>query len=133
MSAVEILGMVLLGLGTGLLSGFFGVGGGLLMVPGLVLLFSREQHSAQATSLAAMVLIALVGSLRYAAAARAPEVKSAVILGMAGMLGAYFLGAPLANKVPGKSLQQLFGLFVLVVALQMMGLFGWVGQQFSRR
>ncbi len=133
MSGVQALEMVLLGLGTGLLSGLFGVGGGVLMVPGLVLLFSRQQHEAQATSLAAMVLLGLVGALKYAAAGRGPDVRSAVILGISGMVGTYFLGATLANRLPAKGLQQLFGVFMLLVALHMMGVYQWVGQHLARR
>jgi len=132
-SAADGLKIVLLGVGTGVLSGFFGVGGGVLMVPGLVYFFSRTQQSAQSTSLAAMVLIALVGAIRYGVAGRAPELRIALVLAVAGMLGAYFLGAPLANRLPAKTLQHYFGALMLLVALHMMGVYGWIGQVLGRR
>ena len=133
MSSVQVLEMILLGLGTGLLSGLFGVGGGVLMVPGLVLLFSRQQHEAQATSLAAMVLLGLVGALRYGLAGRGPDVRTSVVLAVSGMVGTYFLGGALANRLSEKGLQHLFGAFMLLVALHMMGVYQWVGQHLARR
>ena len=51
----RIAGAATLGLGAGIIGGLFGVGGGIVMVPGLVLLLGFEQHRAHATSLAAIV------------------------------------------------------------------------------
>jgi len=103
------------------------------MVPGLVFLLAQEQHVAQATSLAAMVLLGAVGALRYGVEGRAPDVPSSVLLAIGGMVGAYFLGAPLANRLPAKTLQQFFGGVMLLVGLHMMGAYGWLGRLLAHR
>ena len=61
---LEIVAMVAAGLAAGVLSGLFGVGGGILFVPALVLIADLSQVEAAATSLAAMIPVVLVGTWR---------------------------------------------------------------------
>jgi len=86
---------VAIGLIAGLFSALFGVGGGIIVVPLLILAARYSERPAMATSLAAIALIALVGSVTYALHG---EVKpgAAAIVGLPGALGA----------VAGTSLQQ---------------------------
>ena len=87
--------LVLIGLAAGFLSALFGVGGGIIVVPLLILAVDFPERSAMATSLAAIGLIALVGSVSYG-------VRGDIQLGYAALLG---LPAAL-GAVAGASLQQ---------------------------
>ncbi len=86
--------LVAVGVAAGFLSGLFGVGGGVLLVPGLVLVLGMGQRLAHGTSLAAIVPIALAGVVGYALAG---EVDWAVALFLA--LGAAGLGAPVGTHL----------------------------------
>jgi len=116
----------------GLLSGLFGVGGGILVVPALVIVYNFDQHLAQATSLAVMILTAAAGVARYHMQGHLVEPRFAALLALGSIIGAYFLGAPLANRMPAKDLERYFGLFVFLISLRMMGVYAWVGSLFSR-
>ncbi|MGH2785792.1 MAG: TSUP family transporter [Actinomycetota bacterium] len=104
---------IAIGFAAGVASGLLGVGGGVIMVPGLVLALGASQHQAHATSLAAIVPIGLVG---FAVFALNREVNYAI----AGLLvlGA-FLGAPAGaramSRIPERPLAIVFAI-VLVVA-----------------
>jgi uncharacterized membrane protein YfcA len=71
--------VVVVGLLAGLLAGIFGVGGGILIVPGLMFVLSMEQRSAHGTSLAAVLPISLAGLLPYLAADNVQWVKAAAL------------------------------------------------------
>jgi uncharacterized membrane protein YfcA len=64
MGAEEIIGAILVGIAAGVTSGMLGVGGGVLFVPGLVFVLGMSQLGAEATSLLAIVPVALVGAWR---------------------------------------------------------------------
>lgn len=106
------------GAGAGVLSGLFGVGGGLVMVPALVLLVGMAQHRAHATSLAAIVPIALVGALMFG---RADSVNliAAVLLAGGSLLGVQ-LGARAMGRLSDERLALVFGGLVVVVAVGML-------------
>jgi len=110
--------LVAIGAGAGLLSGLLGVGGGLLMVPGLVLLVGLAQHRAHATSLAAIIPIAVVGALVFG---RADSVDglAAAVLAVGSLLGVQ-VGARAMGRLSGERLALVFGGFVIVVALAML-------------
>ena len=110
--------LVAVGAGAGLLSGLFGVGGGLLMVPALVLLLGIAQHRAHATSLAAIVPIALVGAIVFGRADSVNVVAAAVLAG--GSLLGVQAGARAMGGLSGERLTLVFGGFVIVVALAML-------------
>jgi uncharacterized protein len=109
---------VALGLVAGVLSGIFGIGGGVILIPALVFLFGLTQHQAQGTTLAIMVPpIGLLAALRY-------YYSGNVKLGMAGFICAGFLvggllGAQLIQNVPDALLKKLFGMFLLIISLRM--------------
>ncbi len=116
MSPSTVVLAVVLGLAAGVLSGMFGVGGGILFVPTLVAL-GLGQVEAGATSLLAIVPTAAVGvwrqrrygNLRPAAAA---------ILGLAS-IGGVEAGVQIATALPEHALRRLFGVLLLVVAAQL--------------
>lgn len=111
--------LVLLGLGVGVLSGTFGVGGGILAVPALVLLFAVPQKSAQATSFVVMIPTALLGLFLYS---RNPEVhvhlSAAAIIAMAALVGTAF-ATQVVHLMPADWLRKAFAVFLVLVAVQM--------------
>jgi uncharacterized protein len=110
--------LVVIGAGAGLLSGLFGVGGGLVMVPALALLVGMAQHRAHATSLAAILPIALVGALVFGRA-ESVDMVAAALLAAGGLLGVQ-AGTRAMSRLSGERLALVFGWFVIVVALAML-------------
>jgi hypothetical protein len=106
---------VILGLGAGVLSGLFGVGGGILFVPTLTWLGLTQLH-AEATSLLAIIPTVLVGVWRQQ---RHGNVRwqSALAIGIAS-IGAAFGGARLAQSVPEATLRRLFAVVLIATAAQ---------------
>jgi uncharacterized protein len=102
------------GLAAGALSGLFGVGGGVLIVPGLVLLMGIPQRRAHATSLAAIVPIAVAGAAGYAIEG-AVHWLAALILTVGGA-GGGVVGTHLLRRLPERALRVLFALFLLLAA-----------------
>jgi uncharacterized membrane protein YfcA len=109
--------LVTIGVAAGVLSGIFGVGGGILMVPALVVLIGFGQHRAHATSLAAIVPIAAVGAFVFG---RADSVNllAAVVLAIGSLLGVQ-AGARLMNRLSDARLALAFGVFLVLIALAM--------------
>jgi uncharacterized protein len=112
-----MIGAIAIGLAAGVVAGLLGVGGGVLFVPGLVIFLSLTQHQADATSLLAIVPVALVGALRQDRYGNVRR-REGLLLGLFSVAGAAG-GVVLANALSGKVLQVGFALFTLVVAVQL--------------
>jgi uncharacterized membrane protein YfcA len=111
------LALAALGLVAGVLGGLLGVGGGVLFVPGLVVILGLSQHQAEATSLLAIVPVALVGALkqdRYGNVRR----TDALQMGLLSIVGVA-AGVALANILSGAVLRTAFALLMLVIAAQL--------------
>lgn len=109
--------LLLFGLCIGVMSGMLGIGGGIILVPGLMFLFSFTQQEAQGTSLAAMIPpIGIFAAMVYY---KNGDVKIPVAAAVAGgfMIGAY-LGAQFVNRVPVAWLQLAFGTLLLYVGFR---------------
>ncbi len=116
MSASTIVLAILLGISAGLLSGLFGVGGGILFVPTLLAL-GLTQFEAQGTSLLAILPTVVVGALtqrRYGNL----RARSALVLGLGSVVGVE-AGARLVTHVPEDLLRKLFGVLLFAVAAQL--------------
>ena len=107
-----------IGLGAGLLSGLFGVGGGIVMVPFLVLLAGMTQQRASATSLASIVPIAAVGAFIFGGA-DSINLPAAVVLTVGSLIGVQ-LGATLMARIGDDRLRVGFAIFMIAVALTML-------------
>jgi len=112
------LGYALLGALAGMVSGLFGIGGAVVIVPALVILFKYSQHQAQGTSLATLLLpIGLLAAWRYYSAGHV-NIKAAAV-----MAGCFFfgglLGAVMAERISGLWMQRAFGVFLMVIAVKM--------------
>ncbi|OGW98218.1 MAG: permease [Omnitrophica WOR_2 bacterium GWA2_45_18] len=109
---------VAVGLISGVMSGAFGIGGGTIMVPLLVLIFGLTQHQAQGTSLAVMLPpVFLLAVMRYYAAGHI-KVQMAVFIGLGFILGA-LIGAHFVQGIPDAALKKAFGVFLIVIGLRM--------------
>ena len=113
----EIGPALAVGLGGGLLSGFFGVGGGIVMVPLILWLLKSDRHKAHATSLAAIFIIALSGVIAYGRN-DAIDFSVGLALGVGGLIGAW-VGAQLMHRMSPDSLRLIFALILLVAGFRM--------------
>lgn len=111
------IGIAMIGLAGGFASGLFGVGGGLLFVPLLVLLLNMNLHLAIGTSLAAIVPTALAGACRHFSE-RSVDLGIALLLAIFAMAGAW-LGAGVSLKLELVLLRRLFALFLFVLAFRL--------------
>jgi len=108
---IKIITLLLTGIFTGFLSGMMGVGGGTIMVPAMVLLAGFNQHTAQGTSLLAMIPAGGVGAFTHW---RLGNVKSDLLPGLVpGILIGTYLGGSLAHILSEGTLRMVFA-FVLI-------------------
>jgi uncharacterized membrane protein YfcA len=114
---IEIAVAIAIGLLAGALGGLFGVGGGLIFVPALVLLFDFGQVEAEATSLLAIIPVVLAGTWRQHLYGNV-RWRPALVIGLTAIAGVE-LGILTAKSLPEETLQRLFGLLLLVVAAQL--------------
>jgi len=107
--------LLVIGLLAGVFSALFGVGGGIVVVPLLILLAGYTERPAMGTSLAAILLIALVGAVTYALHG---EVKpgAAAVVGIPGALGAV-AGASLQQRLANRTLSLAFSTLLAVVGI----------------
>lgn len=114
---LEVVAAIVIGLLAGALGGLFGVGGGLIFVPALVLLFDFGQVEAEATSLLAIIPVVIAGTWRQHLYGNV-RWRTALIIGVVAVAGVE-LGVLTAKSLPEETLQRLFGSLLLVVAGQL--------------
>jgi uncharacterized membrane protein YfcA len=117
MDAGELLGALAVGLAAGVTSGLLGVGGGVLFVPGLVFFLGLAQLHAEATSLVAVVPVALVGAWRQHRYGNV-RLRDGLVIGVLSPLGV-LAGTGLANAVSERALQIAFALVQLYFAYRL--------------
>ncbi|HEV8263976.1 MAG TPA: sulfite exporter TauE/SafE family protein [Gemmatimonadales bacterium] len=111
--------VALLGLAAGVVSGLFGVGGAIVIIPGLVLIAKLPQHTAHGTSLAALLLpVGILGALEYYKRGQV-NIAFAAIVAVGLLIGAYF-GARLAGTMSDVILRKAFGVFLLLVSVRLL-------------
>ncbi len=107
--------VALLGLVAGVVSGLFGVGGAIVIIPGLVLVAKLSQHTANGTSLASLLLpVGLLGALEYYRRGEV-NIPYAIIIAAGLFIGA-LVGAKFAGTLSDVTLRRAFGAFLLLVA-----------------
>jgi uncharacterized protein len=112
-----VIGAVLIGFAAGFVAGMLGVGGGVLFVPALVIFLGLSQVEGEATSLLAIVPVALVGAWRQRSYGNV-NLRHAVAIGVLSVPGA-ILGVAVVNVVPERAIEVAFALLMLVVAFQL--------------
>lgn len=100
----------------GLISGLLGVGGGILFVPALTLVLGLPEVKAEATSLLAIIPVALVGAARQYRYGNV-RLRDGAVIGVLSALGVAG-GVALANVLSGRVLRYLFAAFLVVIAAQ---------------
>ncbi|GAA4774576.1 hypothetical protein GCM10023230_26600 [Flavobacterium hankyongi] len=119
MTVTIILSLVLIGLLAGVLSGLVGVGGGIIMVPLLVLLLGFNQHQAQGTSLTVLVVpVTALAVFNYYKEGYI-NWKYAAIIAVFFVVGSYF-GSKLAVSIDQKMLKKIFAAILILVAGKML-------------
>jgi uncharacterized protein len=114
---MTLLLAVLLGFAAGALSGMFGVGGGILFVPTLSLVVGLSHLEAQATSLAAVIPVALVGAWRHDSFGNV-RWRAALAIGAASALGVAG-GVVLADALSDETLRRMFAVLLILVAARL--------------
>lgn len=118
MSAASVAALILVGLLGGVIAGLLGVGGGVVFVPGLVLVLGLSQHVAEGTSLLAILPVVIVGAARQRRYGNVRQ-RDALLVGALSLGGAAG-GVALANALSGKVLQIAFAALMLVIATQLL-------------
>jgi uncharacterized protein len=114
---MEIVAVLVIGLLAGALGGLFGVGGGLIFVPTLVLLLDLGQVDAEATSLLAILPVVVAGTWRQHLYGNV-RWRTAAIIGLTA-IGGIELGVLTAKALPEVTLRRLFAVLVFFVAAQL--------------
>jgi uncharacterized protein len=114
-----LIGLLLLGVVAGALSGLIGIGGGVVIVPALVFLFHFTQKQAQGTTLALLIPpIGIIAAVTYYKAGYV-DVKAAGLI-VAGFLVGSLLGARYATHISDIIATRIFGSFLLLLALKLL-------------
>jgi len=119
MNVFIILGLFLVGIIAGYFSGLIGIGGGVIIVPALVLLFGFSQHTAQGTTLALLIPpIGILAVLSYYQKGFV-DIKSAIIICIGFMLGG-FIGGKMAVGISNNLLKNIFGVVPIILGVKML-------------
>lgn len=115
---MQVAGLILVGALAGVFAGMFGIGGGLIIVPALAVLYGMKQHEAVGTSLGALLLpVGLLGAWAYYEAGNL-EWKASLGVAIGLFVGAFF-GAKLTQSMSPHLLQRLFAVFLALMAVRM--------------
>lgn len=117
MDNMTIIQLLLVGLAAGVLGGFIGVGGGVIIVPGLIFVLGMSQFEAQGTSLVMMLPpIGILAVMNYYKAG-AVDLKAGMLLAVAFVIGGY-IGSKLSLKMDPNKVKLIFGIFMFFVAIR---------------
>jgi uncharacterized membrane protein YfcA len=112
-----LIAAIAIGVCAGVVAGLLGVGGGVLFVPALVIFLGLGQHQAEATSLLAIVPVAIVGTVKQDGYGNVRR-HDALLMGLLSIVGAA-AGVALANALSGTVLRVGFALLMVFVAVQL--------------
>lgn len=118
---MQFIYLIIIGTAAGMLSGMFGVGGGVIIVPALVLLFGMDQQNASATSLVALLLpVGLLGVFEYYRLGKlsVEHIWFGLTIALGLFIGALF-GAKIALAMSSEMLRRVFAVFLVIVAIRL--------------
>jgi uncharacterized membrane protein YfcA len=118
MPAGRLAKLALIGTAAGIFSGLFGVGGGTVIVPLLILWFGYREHVATGTSLAAIAVIAVFAVATQAAYGNV-DVEKGLLVGLPAVPGV-LAGTALQQRVSGRAVSLMFSVLLVVVAIQLL-------------
>lgn len=114
-----LIQLLIVGLVAGVAGGMFGIGGGAIMVPAMVLVMGMEQKFATGTSIAAQILpIGILAAIVYQRSGNL-NFKYAILIAIGLVIGNFF-GALFANQpfISGETMKKLYGAFLLVIGFR---------------
>ena len=118
MSISTFIILIVIGLLAGILSGLVGVGGGILMIPLLIMLLGLTQHQAQGTALFAMLPpIGILAAINYYKEGYV-KWEYAVVIALTFVVGGY-LGSKLSLSLPPQTVRRVFGVIMLLGGLKL--------------
>jgi len=118
MNITLLLSLILIGLLAGVFSGFMGVGGGVVMIPLMMLLLGFDQHQAQGTSLAVLAVpVTFLAAYNYYGEGHV-NWKYALVIALAFVVGG-FLGSKIAISINQTLLKRIFGVVLVIAAIKM--------------
>ena len=119
MNIETALVLICIGVCAGILSGMFGVGGGVVMVPLMVFFLGYGQHQAQGTSLAVLAVpVTFIAAYQYHQAGEGLNWKYALIIALTFVVGSVF-GSKIALVINQNILKKLFGVIMLIAAIKL--------------
>lgn len=119
MDITTIVFLLLLGLAAGMLSGLVGIGGGIILVPGLIYLLGFSQKMAQGTSLGILLLpIGILAVWQFYKAGYV-DVKAVGFVAIAFVIGGYF-GSKITLALPQETVKKIFAGLLLVISIKML-------------
>lgn len=130
LSTSQLIILIIVGLMAGVLSGFVGIGGGVVIVPALIYFLSLNQLQAQGVTLAVLVMpVGILGVMNYYKAGNV-NFNYALIIAVGFVVGSYF-GSKYALKLPDYKVKFIFALLMIYMGLSMLWKSGvkWFGPQ----
>lgn len=118
MSGPRVLKLAVIATAAGAFSGLFGVGGGTVIVPLLILWFGYTEHVATGTSLAAIVVIAALAAIAHGAYGNV-EIAKGLLVGVPAVAGVV-AGTALQQKLSGRVVSLLFAALLVTVAVELL-------------
>ena len=119
MDIQTILMLMLVGIAAGMLSGLVGVGGGIVIVPALVLILGFSQKMAMGTSLGILLLpVGILGVFQYYKQGYV-DVRVVLIISFAFLFGSYF-GSKIALSLPQETIKKVFAVFMIIIAIKLL-------------
>ncbi len=117
MTLGSIIGIIIIGICAGILSSMVGIGGGIVIVPSLVLLLGLSQHTAQGTTLAMLSFpVSLVAAITYSKKGMV-DWRVALILCVGFVIGGFF-GSKLAVNISPLVIKKIFAVVMIVIAIK---------------
>lgn len=114
----ELIVYLLIGLAAGIMSGFLGIGGGIIIIPALTMLLGFSQQQAQGTSLALLLPpIGILAVINYYKAG-SMNLKAAAFMAITFIVGSYF-SSKVAVQIPEQMLKKVFAVFLLFYSMKL--------------
>ena len=119
MDIQTVLLLILVGIAAGMLSGLVGVGGGIVIVPALVLILGFSQKMAIGTSLGILLLpVGILGVMQYYKQGYV-DIRVVLIISAAFLIGSYF-GSKFALSLPQETIKKIFAVFMIIIAIKLL-------------
>lgn len=114
-----VISLVAIGILAGIFSGFMGIGGGVIMIPLMMLLLGYDQHQAQGMSLAVLAVpVTFIAAYTYHKSGHPIEWRYAVVIAACFVVGG-FLGSKFAVKIDQLLLKRIFAVVLILVAIRL--------------